>query len=389
VFAFALVLFAISLPLMLVLAASIGIRLFWKVRAKGYRGPVPGILFAVAIPIPVLSIAVVGAVADGHQLGGFEQSLLMLAAFALLSFLIVIIAALVVRWLPVRRPKARRRVRAPYRTFGVLVAMATPVVAVLDARTGSAGTVPRVIELGLTLSAACLWAGRRTREGPLGDAVAGDDRLPVLYLRSFDDDLRPAILLPRLPKDAPTSDAVLRGWLRFVTIDEFLRPAVRAELGPFIALGDPADYLAPRGAAHGYVGDAVWREELSRLVEQSQCLVAAPGTAAGLVWEFDHVKRLGCVDKLYVLTAPSMRSRRHALAVWLQYGLSKVPSAQWSAFADAMATVGYDVGPDPGPGSIVTFTGQGTPIALCHGARAAEDYVAQISRRVGNVEAAG
>ena len=132
-----MVIFAIGLPLILVLTVSIGIRLFWKVRAKGYRGPVPGILFAVATPVPVLGMAVVDAAADRHLLGGFKQALLMLAAFGLLSFVIVIIAALVVRWLPVQRPKVRRRVRAPYRTFGVLVAMATPVVAVLDTRNGS------------------------------------------------------------------------------------------------------------------------------------------------------------------------------------------------------------------------------------------------------------
>jgi hypothetical protein len=384
----ALVIFAIGFLVVFVLATLMGMRLVWKARAKGYRGPVPGILSAIAILVLVLGIVVAGAAVDSRRLGAAEGIPLILAAFGLLSFLIVVIAALVVHRLPVRRPGRRRRVRAPYLALGVLLAVATPVLAVVDWRTGSPGTVLHVVQLGLTLSAACIWAGRRVRQGSLGDAVSSDDRPPVLYLRCFDDDLRPTILLPRLPDDAGVSGAILRGWLRLATIDEFLRPAVTAELGPFIALGDPADYLAPRGAARGYVGDQVWRDELSQLVERSQCLVATPGTAKGLVWEFDHIKRLGCVDKLYILTAPP-RSRKHALAVRLQYGLSRVMPGQWRAFADAVATVGYDVGPDPGPGSVVAFTSADTPVGLCRGARTAEDYVSQISRRIRSAEAAG
>jgi hypothetical protein len=380
--------FAISFSVVFGLAVLMGLRLVWKVRAKGYRGPVPGILFGIAILVPVLGMVVAFAPVDSRRLGAAEGIPLLFAAFGLLSFLVLVIAALVIRWLPVRRPGRRRRVRAPYLALGVLAAVVTPVLAVLDALTGSTGTVLRVVELGLILSAACIWAGRRTRQGSLSDAVSNDDRPPVLYLRCFDDDLRPTILLPHLPDDAGISGAILRGWLRLATIDEFLRPAVTAELGPFIALGDPADYLAPRGATRGYVGDQVWRDELSQLVGRSQCLVATPGTAAGLVWEFDHIKRLGCVDKLYILTAPP-RSRRDALAVRLQYGLSRVLPGQWGAFADAVATVGYDVGPDPGPGSVVTFTSADTPVALCRGARTAEDYISQISRRIRSAEAAG
>jgi hypothetical protein len=302
--------------------------------------------------------------------------------------LVLVIASVVVHRLPRRRPQARSRARMPFRSLGVLVAMLTAALAVLEARSGNVATTGRIAVLGLTLSAACMWTAQRTRQRSLGDVVADDDRPPVLYLRSFGDDLRPTVLLPRMPDDAGVSGTILGSYLRMATFDEFLRPAVTAALGPLIALGDPGDYLAPRGAARAYVADAGWRDELSLLVRRSRCLVATPGTAKGLVWEFDHVKRLGCTDKLYVLTAPPARNRWYARAVRWQYRLGGITPVEWRDFAQVVAAVGYDVGPDPGPGAVLAFSADGTAAALRRGGRTAEDYVEEIGRRAGRAEIA-
>ena len=383
----ALVLVIAFIPLLL-LPLLIGLRLFWEARAKGYRSPVPAILLTAAGLVPILGMGAVGLAVSGRHLGDAEQVVLMIGTFGLLDVLVLVIASVVVHRLPRRRPQVRRRARMPFRSLGVLVAMLTVALAVLEARSGNVATTGRIAVLGLTLSAACMWTAQRTRQRSLGDVVADDDRPPVLYLRSFGDDLRPTVLLPRMPDDAGVSGNLLGNYLRMATFDEFLRPAVTAALGPLIALGDPADYLAPRGAARAYAADAGWRDELSLLVRRSQCLVATPGTADGLVWEFDRVKQLGCTDKLYVLTAPAARNRWYARAIRWQYRLGGITPVEWRDFANAVADAGYDVGPDPGPGAVLAFSADGTAVALRRGMRTAEDYVEEISRRAGRAEIA-
>ena len=214
-----------------------------------------------------------------------------------------------------QRPAGPRRVRFPWRFFavavllvGTMLSVATmvwhwrpyhfdfggwvftvdtdkPVILVVWAR-------PAV--LGRQSSALLVWSfGRRARARTYDRVRADDQRAPVLYLRSFSEESDVFVSFPARRfsdklVDAVEATARLEGSVpdevRRPSFEQFFGPAFDTRIGPLVALGNPAEYLSPLGAAREYVADERWKGEIQRLAETSCCIVASAGRTAGLEW---------------------------------------------------------------------------------------------------------
>ncbi|HEX8335718.1 MAG TPA: hypothetical protein VF621_03265, partial [Pyrinomonadaceae bacterium] len=120
-----------------------------------------------------------------------------------------------------------------------------------------------------------------------------DSRPPVLYLRSF---------LEELPDDPLRSD---------LRTDEELLDDVLREVGPFVAVGRPDEPLPPLGASRLYIPDADWQREVEDLMKRARLVVIKPGLAHNLAWEIEQASALASPEKiLFPLLDDSVRKER-------------------------------------------------------------------------------
>jgi len=126
--------------------------------------------------------------------------------------------------------------------------------------------------------------GKRMSAPPADALIASDPRPPVLYLRSFKDDL----------VTAEPQQTGLGGLLGAITSaatgteEEQLADAMK-EVGPFVAIGRPGEPLPELGAARVYVGDTEWQDRVRQLMSSAQLVVLRGGGTAGLQWEVRNV----------------------------------------------------------------------------------------------------
>jgi hypothetical protein len=66
-----------------------------------------------------------------------------------------------------------------------------------------------------------------------------------------------------------------------VTLEDFLGPEITNRIGPFVALGNPLDFVPPDGAARAYVADDEWPKHFADLVRRARCMVPARNMSCG------------------------------------------------------------------------------------------------------------
>jgi hypothetical protein len=109
-------------------------------------------------------------------------------------------------------------------------------------------------------------------------------QLPVLYLRSFDDDIKAA---------------KRRGsW----TEEEHLVQML-ALIGPVIAIGRPGEKLPQLGARRLYVSDEEWQGTVENLIKRSRLVAIRTGRSTGLLWEFQKCLELLRPDQLLLVVS--------------------------------------------------------------------------------------
>ena len=227
--------------------------------------------------------------------------------------------------------------------------------------------------------------GRRLEGAPsIEQLLAQDSRSPVLYLRAFKQERQFFVI-----GESAAYGAHAKSWHARVSkpeqkvgipFEQYLSGAVEDCLGPFVALGSPEDYLAPEGALRTYAKDTDWMERLDGLARQANCLLVEMGRSANLRWEFEHLRREGLQQKLFVVTRHSTEGSGLAWAFWgLVWRLQGLRPVNWKEFSSDLARLGYDLGlEDPGPGSVITFDGEGRGILLTTGADRPADFVEPI-----------
>lgn len=148
-------------------------------------------------------------------------------------------------------------------------------------------------------------AARAAMRRSLDAVQAADPRPPVLFLRSFLDDL------VTLPDRRGVESKVLDGSNAGLTLDHLtLREAT--PYGPAVALGDPADPAPPYGVARGYFSHEDWKAAVAQLCDEASSIIIALDRTEGVNWEIGHLIGQGHLPKTLFLAPPAAAEEERA-----------------------------------------------------------------------------
>jgi len=125
--------------------------------------------------------------------------------------------------------------------------------------------------------------------------LKADQRLPVLYLRSFLADRM-------LPERWHELLLLVFRWTE--TAESDLARALRP-IGPLIAVGRPGEILPPVGAARLYVDHENWQQTVAELSKLAQLIVLRIGKTEGFSWEWKFVRENCDPQKVLIYLPPS------------------------------------------------------------------------------------
>ena len=249
---------------------------------------------------------------------------------------------------------------------------------------------------------ALIKVGQRVqKQVSIEDAVKLDPRPPVLFLRPFMAEKVAFIQGPdsKYGKYAATTQKV---WAAVrstsdaegnkqeedptisIPFEVYLGSAFRARIGPFIALGNPEDYLPPEGANRTYADDEGWYEYFERLARGAVCMAMSVSNSINLERELSFLRREGLQQRLFIFTPlldPGDLQRRFYIraSMWIVsrlYGLDLwAPVASWIQLVENLANLGFELGDDPGRGAVITFDSAGKAMVLVRGAETPPEFV--------------
>ncbi len=155
--------------------------------------------------------------------------------------------------------------------------------------------IPWLIKL---LGRLATWLAKWQMRTSLETIQHRDHRPPVLFLRSFANDL------VSLPDERRT----LAGWLldgmrKGVTLD-YMMLEEGTRIGPCVALGNPDDPAPPYGVARGYFDHDDWKDAVRSLCKDSAAILLVLDRTEGVDWEISHIARCEFVNKALFLLAP-------------------------------------------------------------------------------------
>ena len=153
------------------------------------------------------------------------------------------------------------------------------------------------------------------------EALASDERPPVLFLRAFGDD---QVKLPPAKTFGMSRLMDLGSGTRL--LDHIVLEECFA-YGPVVALGRPGDPYPPYGVARGYFKDANWQEVVADLCRTSRAIVFCIDEADGVWWEFQHIVATGALDKTLFLLHPDRVTGPKGMALFDQMA-AKIPAGE-------------------------------------------------------------
>lgn len=282
------------------------------------------------------------------------------------------------------RTAGPRRTRVPYAGLSVIMLLAAVATAAVPLVSSiGVSTVGHLVLVFLMASSWCHVAARRSRLPTAGQVGRTDRRAPVLYLRSFRTER--AIF-------SQTDHNLRHSWRRvlrslftdpneeFLTLERYLSADINRLIGPFTALGDPTDRLAPEGAYRDWVPDDDWGGEVARRVAAARCVLAEVRVSPSLEWELRHIRATDAHPRLFVVVSP-YRQGKLPLRATVSNLIRRMRPSDWFDFANIMRATGYIV-PDraPEPGTVLGFDISGRAYAVTAGAVTAAQYVEPIAK---------
>ncbi len=126
--------------------------------------------------------------------------------------------------------------------------------------------------------------------------IARDSRPPVLYLRSFTDD----VILPFNGMWGHSEQVILE--------------VVKA-IGPLIAIGQPGDILPPPGASRLYLDHNEWQVVVKKHMVKSQFVILSAEYTPGVLWELFTSFQL-CKPKNIIISLLGFQARYDAQALY-------------------------------------------------------------------------
>jgi hypothetical protein len=311
--------------------------------------------------------------------------------FAFCSVTVVAFAtAVLVRMLPKRRDSTRafgpRRVRFPFISLGrliIAISIAGGFISLGWLMIAKGATMLTMQAAVLTIITMSCWVfggyrlivyGRSIRDPEtIEGALKSDVRLPVLYLRPFVSEGLSFVVRAAGSRRSARMDPGVR-------FDDHLGPTIRERIGPFVALGNPQDYLPHvEGATRTYADDEGWYKHFERLAGRAACIVMQVSDSNNLKQELTFIRREGLQHRLFIFTN-TMKLKSVPPLFRLLIGLEWISSrlygplpangglATWEQFAENLGKLGFQLGNDPGRGAVVTFDSEGNAVVLVKGA---------------------
>ena len=179
----------------------------------------------------------------------------------------------------------------------------------------------------------------------------------VVYLRAFQNESTPFVIGPKAKYgrysqkleviQAPDEQDIQ------IPFEAYFASEIEKQLGPFMALGNPEDYLPPEGARRVYSPDEGWMQRFQELAAPAIAIFIEMSRSGNLSWELGQLLKNQWVTKLYVLTRPapeSLTAMAWKTGDWL-LRLRGIRRASWSEFAEDLNALGYQVTLGSGMGS--------------------------------------
>lgn len=385
---------------------------YGQIRRRGYS---PSKATTLVFCVGVLAVlAPIGTAFLVRQAGGVWGILEMAILYVGLPIACMGLGCTVlVRKLPKRefRVSGRRRVGFPFVSLGYLViasgialVVATLMLAPPERRT--VGNVLRLLLVGVICAGAgkaLIATGNRVGNQPsIEESARLDARPPVLFLRPFVADQIPFVRGPSSKygcystntqkvftalRSTSDADGNKREEDPIISImfEVYFTRTFQDRIGPFVALGNPEDYLPPEGATRTYADDEGWYQYFERLARQAVCIVMPVSCSDNLQRELEFLRSEGLQQRLLVFTPLWMATDERLpfptrASLWIVsrlYGISN-PMAQlsnWSHLGGKLAKLGFELGADPGRGAVVTFDSGGKAMVLATGADTPSGFV--------------
>jgi TM2 domain-containing membrane protein YozV len=183
------------------------------------------------------------------------------------------------------------------------------------------------------------------------EALAADTRPPIVYLRSFQDDVR-----------SPVGGFVgvllkMASWFFPVGFEQELA-TIMNRVGPFVAVGRPGERLPELGANRFYFRDDEWKARVADLIARARLTVILCGPTPNLWWEIDHVFA-SVPPRRVVLLIPERGERTRLVEQQLEKRLRCAGALQ--AGAPSRSFVAWLFGRNQTLGKAVCFADHWTP----------------------------
>ena len=379
--------FFVSIPTLGLGLAWFCIAVYARVRRKGYSPPATALVLtggATAAGICFYFAILKSAFSE------WPAALWFTVIFWLPTLAFVATTALIFLVLPRRNPRTsgKRRPRRLLIATGLgLFGVGIFIVVWAFSKGIGSNDVFKLMVILAGLGSALVGLGTRARSTvSIEKATSADPRASVLYLRAFRQEHLAFISGPKsrygqyaskevlaLSTGDDTQDDNQNVEVRF---EQYFREVLHARIGPFVALGNPEDYVPPEGAARTYASDSDWMQRVEKLVAECSCIVAEIGISSNLAWELKYLLERGFQQKLFIMTRP-VPLKSNWLSRFINWTMN-VQIITWNDFATTMNAAGYEVGPEPAPGCVLTFDATGKLIVLKEGAFTPEEFVEPI-----------
>jgi hypothetical protein len=178
-----------------------------------------------------------------------------------------------------------------FRLLAIVILVALFILSIVLQEQGLGGlALVLLLIVGVPVGLCAIWLFQRAKRLDAPSAIkvlSEDQRPPVLYLRSFDDD----------PKVARRFG--IAGF-KLSNEEEDLAEIV-GTLGPFVAIGRPGEALPYSGAARLYIGEGDWHQRVRQLLSSARLVMLRAGDTPGLWWEVEESAKTVRPERLLFL----------------------------------------------------------------------------------------
>ncbi len=129
-----------------------------------------------------------------------------------------------------------------------------------------------------------------------------DTRAPVLYLRSFNDEVEDRSLTKYFNNASVSSKKDLSLTTPSIGFrEQDALSYVFRKVGPYIALGKPGEKIPELGSSKIYVPDEAWQNTIRDFFEKSKLIIFRAGKTEGLKWELRELVQTVKPQKIIML----------------------------------------------------------------------------------------